>query len=71
MNCINITGNIGNDLELRNTASGKRVLNISLAVRDRFNKEVTHWFPYSRRISRSLQMMRTLPAICPFKAVLV
>lgn len=45
MNCINMTGNIGNDLELKTTPTGKKVLNVSLAVRDRFDKNRTHWFP--------------------------
>lgn len=42
MNSVNIIGNIGHDLELRHTGSGKAVLNMNIAVND-YHDEV-HWF---------------------------
>lgn len=39
MNSVNITGRIGNDIEVRYTGSGKAVLNLSVAIRD-YNKTV-------------------------------
>lgn len=42
MNSVNIIGNIGHDLEIRYTGSGKAVLNFNIAVND-FNGE-TEWF---------------------------
>lgn len=42
MNSVNIIGNIGHDLELRYTGSGKAVLNFNIAVSD-FRDE-TDWF---------------------------
>lgn len=42
MNSVNIIGNIGHDLELRYTGSGKAVLSFNIAVND-FNSE-TEWF---------------------------
>lgn len=42
MNSVNIIGNIGHDLELRYTGSGKPVLNLSIAVSN-FNGE-SEWF---------------------------
>jgi single-strand DNA-binding protein len=44
INSVNIIGNITKDLELRYTPSGgKAVVNFTLAVSDRFNKETTHF----------------------------
>lgn len=42
MNSINITGRIGKDIELKYTQSGKKVVNLSVAVYR--NKETTDWF---------------------------
>ena len=43
MNSVNIIGNVTRDLELKYTPSGKAVVNFTLAVSDRFNKETTHF----------------------------
>lgn len=43
MNKIILIGNIGKDLELQGTTSGKTYVKFSLAVKDRFNKDHTNW----------------------------
>lgn len=43
MNSVNIIGNVTRDLDLKYTPSGKAVVNFTLAVSDRFNKETTHF----------------------------
>lgn len=45
MNSINIIGNICNDLEVKNTQSGKAVLSFNLAVKRPFTKDVTDFIP--------------------------
>lgn len=42
MNSVNIIGNIGHDLKLRQTQTGKSVLNLNIAVSD-YNDD-TEWF---------------------------
>ena len=44
MNTINLIGNICNDLELKQTPSGKSVLNFNLAVKRPFTKDTTDFF---------------------------
>ena len=44
INNVVLTGNITKDIELKQTQSGKSVVNISLAVTRRFNKEETDFF---------------------------
>lgn len=43
MNTVSIIGNVTRDLDLKYTQSGKAVVNFTLAVSDRFNKETTHF----------------------------
>ena len=45
MNCINLIGNICNDLELKQTNSGKNVCSFNLAVKRPFAKDVTDFLP--------------------------
>lgn len=45
MNSINIIGNICNDLELKQTNSGKSVCSFNLAVKRPFTKDVTDFLP--------------------------
>lgn len=45
MNSINLTGNICNDLELKNTQSGKFVLTFNLAVKRPYAKDATDFIP--------------------------
>lgn len=43
VNRVILTGHLGKDVELRYTQSGKAVASFSLAVKDNFTKEKTHW----------------------------
>lgn len=44
MNLVFLSGNIGGDAELRNTQSGKAVLNFTMATTEKFkDKELTEW----------------------------
>ena len=43
MNTAILTGNIGTDVELKTTQSGKSVCSFNLAVKDSFNKDHTDW----------------------------
>lgn len=45
MNSINLIGNICNDLELKQTNSGKNVCSFNLAVRRPFSKDTTDFLP--------------------------
>ena len=45
MNSINLIGNICNDLELKQTNSGKSVCSFNLAVKRPFTKDVTDFLP--------------------------
>lgn len=45
MNSINLIGNICNDLEVKQTNSGKSVLQITLAVNRPFTRDVTDFIP--------------------------
>lgn len=45
MNTINLTGNICNDLELKQTPGGKSVMNFNLAVKRPFTKDTTDFIP--------------------------
>lgn len=45
MNTINLTGNICNDLEVKNTQTGKTVLSFNLAVKRPYTKDTTDFFP--------------------------
>ena len=45
MNTINLTGNICNDLELKQTETGKSVMNFNLAVKRPFSTDVTDFIP--------------------------
>lgn len=45
MNSINLTGNICNDLEVKNTPNGKAVLSFNLAVKRPFTKDTTDFIP--------------------------
>ena len=45
MNSINLTGNICNDLELKQTNSGKSVISFNLAVKRPFSKDTTDFIP--------------------------
>lgn len=45
MNTINLIGNICNDLEMKQTDSGKSVLQITLAVKRPFAKDTTDFIP--------------------------
>ena len=45
MNTINLTGNICNDLEVKQTQTGKAVLSFNLAVKRPFTKDTTDFFP--------------------------
>lgn len=44
INRVVLIGRMGKNAELRETTSGKKVANFSLAVQDRFNKDKTDWF---------------------------
>lgn len=44
MNCVNLMGNIGKDIELKTTQSGKSVCSFSLAVADSYDRQKTNWF---------------------------
>ena len=43
MNQIILIGNLGADIELKTTNSGKYVASVNMAVKDDFNKEKTDW----------------------------
>jgi single-strand DNA-binding protein len=43
MNVVTLTGHLGQDPELKTTTSGKSVCSVSLAVRDDYDREKTHW----------------------------
>ena len=45
MNSINLTGNICNDLELKQTTTGKSVLNFYIAVKRPYSKDTTDFIP--------------------------
>lgn len=45
MNTINLTGNICQDIELKQTNSGKSVINFNLAVKRPFTKDTTDFIP--------------------------
>ena len=45
MNQITLIGNLGADIELKTTNSGKYVASVNMAVKDDFNKEKTDWKP--------------------------
>lgn len=45
MNSINLTGNICNDLELKQTNNGKSVMQFNLAVNRPFTKDTTDFIP--------------------------
>ena len=45
MNQIILIGNLGADIELKTTNSGKYVASVNMAVKDDFNKEKTDWIP--------------------------
>ena len=45
MNSINLTGNICNDLELKQTNNGKSVTSFNLAVKRPFSKDTTDFIP--------------------------
>lgn len=45
MNTINLTGNICNDLEVKQTQTGKTVLSFNLAVKRPFAKDTTDFIP--------------------------
>ena len=45
MNSINLTGNICQDLELKQTNSGKSVISFNLAVKRPFSKDTTDFIP--------------------------
>lgn len=45
MNSINLTGNICNDLELKQTNNGKSVMSFNLAVKRPFSKDTTDFIP--------------------------
>lgn len=44
MNVFVATGNIGNDIELKTTGTGKSVATFSFAVKDPYNSKKTDWF---------------------------
>jgi len=43
INRVILTGNLGKDVDLRYTPNGKAVATFSLAVKDNFTKDKTHW----------------------------
>ncbi|MFZ1786681.1 MAG: single-stranded DNA-binding protein [Saprospiraceae bacterium] len=44
MNQITLMGNVGQDPEIRTTQTGKKVINFTLATKDKFNEtEITTW----------------------------
>lgn len=43
MNSVNLIGNVGKEIELKQTPSGKSVASFSFAVKDDFDKNKTHW----------------------------
>ena len=45
MNTINLTGNVCNDIELKNTPSGKAVVSLNLAVKRPYSKDTTDFIP--------------------------
>jgi single-strand DNA-binding protein len=45
MNQIILIGNLGADIELKTTNSGKYVASVNMAVKDDFNREKTDWIP--------------------------
>ena len=45
MNSINLTGNICNEVELKQTNSGKAVMQFNLAVKRPFTKDTTDFIP--------------------------
>ena len=45
MNSINLTGNICNELEIKQTNSGKSVMSFNLAVKRPFTKDTTDFIP--------------------------
>ena len=47
INRVVLIGRLTRDPELRNTTTGKQVVNFGLAVDDNFNKEHTHFFNVS------------------------
>ena len=47
INRVVLVGRLTRDPELRNTTTGKQVVNFGLAVDDNFNKEHTHFFNIS------------------------
>ena len=47
VNRVVLIGRLTRDPELRNTTSGKQVVNFSIAVDDRFNKDHTNFFNVS------------------------
>lgn len=58
MNSVNIVGNIGHDLELKQTNSGKSVLNFNIAVRQ-YNGD-TSWF----RVTAWEKLAETINQYC-------
>ena len=45
MNSVNFTGNVCNDIELKNTQSGKAVVSLNLAVKRPYSKDTTDFIP--------------------------
>ena len=45
MNTVNLIGNICNDIELRQTTSGKSVVQVNLAVKRAYAKDTTDFIP--------------------------
>ena len=45
MNQIILIGNLGADIELKTTNSGKYVASVNMAVKGDYNKEKTDWIP--------------------------
>ena len=45
MNSVNFTGNVCNDIELKNTPSGKAVVSLNLAVKRPYSKDTTDFIP--------------------------
>ena len=44
MNTVFLIGNLGKEIELNTSKTGKAYTRNSIAVRDGFNKDKTHWF---------------------------
>lgn len=45
MNSINLIGNICNDIEMRQTSTGKSVVQVNLAVKRPYAKDITDFIP--------------------------